>query len=117
MRCFRVAVCFLLLFCSSLPLTGRSKRLTVMGTLTEVPPLSAETSGWSIQLNPVIMVNGQQITFLEIKSSNPQRLESLEDKFVQATGTLTFTSSSNSVRCPVLELSSIKEHHAKGSQP
>lgn len=114
----RVLVCFtFLVFVSSFPLDGKSKRLTVLGTLSEEKVIESSTAGWTIQLNPVIMVNGQQITWLEIKSSNPEKLEPLEDKFVQATGTLSFISSTDAGECPVLELSSIKEHKAKNTEP
>ena len=111
MRFFRVVCCaILLLFCASFPSIGKSKKLTVLGTLTEDTPSPANNLGWTIQLNPVIMVDGRQITALEIKSSDAHRLVPLEDKFVQATGTLIFISSAESDQCPIFELSSIKEH-------
>jgi hypothetical protein len=121
MYLIRVVVCFIfLVFFSSFPVIGKSKKLTVLGTLTEETEekvIDAKTAGWTIQLNPVIMVDGQQIAWLEIKSSNPEKLEPLEDKFVQATGTLTFISSTDAGECPVLELSSIKERKAKNTEP
>ena len=114
----RVVACFIfLVFVSSFPLDGKSKKLTVLGTLMEEKVIDSNTAGWTIQLNPVIMVDGQQITWLEIKSSNPEKLEPLEDKFVQATGTLSFISSTDAGACPVLALSSIKEHKEKNTEP
>jgi hypothetical protein len=114
----RVVVCFVfLVFFSSFPVTGKSKKLTVLGTLTEEKVIDAKTADWTIQLNPVIMIDGQQITWLEIKSSNPEKLEPLEDKFVQATGTLSFITSTEAGECPVLEISSIKERKAKNTEP
>jgi hypothetical protein len=115
----RVVVCFIFLgFVLSFPLDGKSKKLTVLGTLiTEEKVIDSNTAGWTIQLNPVIMVDGQQITWLEVKSTNPEKLEPLEDKFVQATGTLSFISSTDAGACPVLELSSIKERKAKNTEP
>jgi len=118
MYSIRAVVCFIfLVLFSSFPVIGKSKKLTVLGTLTEEKVIDSKTAGWTIQLNPVIMVDGQQITWLEIKSSNPEKLEPLEDKFVQATGTLSFISSTDAGECPVLELSSIKERKAKNSEP
>jgi hypothetical protein len=118
MYLIRVVVCFIfLVFVSSFPLDGKSKKLTVLGTLTEEKVIDSNTAGWTIQLNPVIMVDGQQITWLEVKSSNPEKLEPLEDKFVQATGKLTFISSTDAGACPVLELSSIKERKEKNTEP
>jgi hypothetical protein len=114
----RVVVCFVFLaFVWSFPLDGKSKKLTVLGTLTEEKVIDSNAAGWTIQLNPVIMIDGQQITWLEVKSSNPEKLEPLEDKFVQATGTLSFISSTDAGECPVLALSSIKEHKAKSTGP
>jgi hypothetical protein len=114
----RIVVCFIfLIFVSFVPLDGKSRKLTVLGTLTEEKVIDAKTADWTIQLNPVIMINGQQITWLEVRSSNPEKLEPLEDKFVQARGTLTFISSTDAGECPVLELSSIKEHKEKNTEP
>ena len=95
----------------------RSRRLTVLGTLTGEMAIGGKSADWCIQLNPVIMLEGTQISSLEIKSTDTQRLASLEDKFVEAKGTLTFVSGGAIVQRPVFELSSIKEHKSKGTKP
>lgn len=116
----RVVTCFvLIIFFSSFlitagPLIVKSKKLTVLGTLTEEMDADANPA-WSIQLNPVIMVHGRQISSLEIKSPNTRKLSSLEDKFVQAKGKLTFSFGIETVQSPVFELSSIKEHKSRDS--
>ena len=100
------------------PLTFKSKRLTVLGTLTDDMIVGTENSGWTIQLNPVIIVDGKLITSIQVKSPRSHQLESLEDKFVQAKGKLTFISGIDIWQRPVFELSSIKEHKGrKGSEP
>jgi hypothetical protein len=116
MRSVRVFGCALLFVvsCASLNaenLAMKSKRLSVTGTLTDVT-VDAGSDGWCIQLNPVIMVYGTQISTLEIKSSKPHRLASLEDKFVEASGKLTFVDDGPR-KLPVFELSSIREHKSK----
>lgn len=119
----RVLVCtgLLLLFSVlSAPssFTIKCKRLTVLGTLTDDTAVGAESTRWTIQLNPVIIVDGKLITSIQIKSSHTQQLESLEDKFVQAKGKLTVISGIETAQRPVFELSSIKEHKSrKGFQP
>jgi hypothetical protein len=121
----RVVVCaVILLFFSDLSLTAnsftiKSKRLTVLGTLTDnMTVVGSETSGWTIQLNPVIIVDGHLISSIQVKSANSHQLESLEDKFVQAKGKLTFLSGVETPQRPLFELSSIKEHKGrKGFAP
>ena len=119
-----VACAVLLLLFSDLSLnansfTMKSKRLTVLGTLTDnMTVVGAETSGWTIQLNPVIIVDGKLISSIQIKSSNSRQLQCLEDKFVQAKGKLTLISGVEIPQRPVFELSSIKEHKGrKGFAP
>ena len=118
MHFVRVIVCFVLVtFLASSPVTAdsfivKSKKLTVLGTLTEEMAVGAKTA-WSIRLNPVIMVHGRQISSLEIKSSDTRKLASLEDKFVEAKGKLTFASGIETAQRPVFELSSIKENKEK----
>jgi hypothetical protein len=94
----------------------KSKKLTVLGTLTGQVAVGDESAGWSIQLNPVIMVDGTQIASLEIKSSDREKLQSLEDKFVQARGKLTVILGPEAVNPPVFEVSSIREHKEKNTR-
>ena len=115
-----LAFTVLFLLCSAAAPTAPSisfkpKRLTVLGTLTDDLVLGDEASGWTIQLNPVIIVDGKLISSIQVKSSNKLRLESLEDKFVQATGKLMIFPGINASR-PIFELSSIKEHKTRKSR-
>jgi len=119
MQFVRVVVCLVLVTFFSSYLTADSflvkpKRLTVLGTLTGEMAIGGRNA-WSIQLNPVIMVYGWQITSLEIKSSDIRKLTSLEGKVVQARGKLTFGSRIETAESPVFEVSSIKEHKSKCS--
>jgi hypothetical protein len=117
MRLARITAClvFLLIFAVLNPAApnpgqpGKSDKLTVMGKLTRVMAIGAETSGWAIDLNPVLTVNGKQVSSLEVKYSNTKRLEALENKKVQAKGTLSNAVGVETGERPVLTLSSIKE--------
>jgi hypothetical protein len=93
----------------------KSKNLTVLGMLTGEGASGSQTAGWSLTLNPVIMLDGKQLSYLQVKSSDVRRLAALEDKFVEAKGKLTFVSEMDSFEPPVFEVWSIKEH--KGKEP
>ena len=120
MRVAQLLVWFLLVVaaCESLSadsLLVKSKTLTVLGTLTDEITGDAE-GGWALQLNPVIMVDGRQISALEIKSADKHKLLPLADKFVEARGKLTLVIKGENSRAPVFELWSIKEHKRKSKK-
>jgi|SRR5580658_383517 hypothetical protein len=98
---------FLLFLAATLP--AQTDKLTVMGKLTRVMAIGAETSGWAIELNPVLTVGGKQVSSLEVKTSNTKKLESLENKTVKAVGKLSNALGVETGARPVLTLSSIKE--------
>jgi hypothetical protein len=112
MRPARIVVCFvLLLFCVSTVLPARSRRITVTGKLTRALEIGADSSGWSLNLNPVLEFDGRQFSAVDVHCSHPQKLENLDEEFVRATGTLTYSTGPgpDSAQRPVLALSSIKE--------
>ena len=87
-----------------------------MGKLTRVMAIGAETSGWAIELNPVLTVDGKQVSSLEVKASNPKKLEALENKTVKAAGKLSNALGVETGQRPVLTLSSIKAVKEKQSK-
>jgi hypothetical protein len=95
----------------------KSKTLTVLGTLTDEMQIGANAGMWSLQLNPVIMVDGRQISSLEVKSADSHKLEALADKFVKARGRLTVVIGAENVEPAVFELWSIKEQRSKSREP
>jgi hypothetical protein len=97
-----------LLFLLAAPLPSQTDKLTVQGKLTRVVAIGAETSGWAIELNPVLTVNGKQVSSLEVKSSDAKKLEALENKTVKATGKLSNAVGVETGQRPVLTLTSIK---------
>jgi uncharacterized protein involved in outer membrane biogenesis len=105
----------LLLLSLCLPLHAKSKHLTVTGKLTHGMTVGAESTGWSIQLNPVITVDGRQLSSLEIETSHAGKLQSLQDRFVEASGTLVILTGVETGDRPVLHLSSI--HTVKTNNP
>jgi hypothetical protein len=117
MRPARLAVIatFLLFFLAPAN-PAQSDKLTVMGKLTRVVAIGAETTGWAIDLNPVLTVNGKQVSSIEIKSFDPKKLETFENKTVKATGKLSNALGVETGERPVLALSSIKEIKVKPSK-
>jgi hypothetical protein len=79
-----------------------------MGRLTRVMAIGAESTGWAIELNPVLTVEGRQVSSIEVKSSKPKKLEALENKVVKATGKLSNAAGIETGERAVLIISSIK---------
>jgi hypothetical protein len=111
MRPARRLAIVLALFCVYLPLHARARHLVVTGKLTQ---LDTEST-WAIQLNPVITVDGHQVSFVVITTPHPQKLEPLQDEFVQATGTFSTVNTGDTGDYPVLHLSSV--HSVKYNNP
>lgn len=114
MRLARITACVaLVLFCLAAPnritcQSDKSDKISVTGKLTRIMAIGAETSGWAVELNPPFSVNGKQVTSIEIVTADSKKLESLENKIVKATGTLSNASGVETGERPVLNLSSIK---------
>jgi hypothetical protein len=87
--------------------------MTVTGTLARAMAIGGESTGWSIQVDPEIAVDGKPVHSIEISYKDAQKLERLKDKRVKATGELTHKHGVETGDRPVLEVSSIKESKAK----
>ncbi len=87
---------------------GREKRMTVQGTLQRVVGIGGESTGWAIQLDPPVEIDGRTVTLLEI-DHKPERWRQLENKHVEATGRLTFRKGVERQFWPVLEVETLKE--------
>jgi len=83
-------------------------KLTVMGKLTRIMAIGGETSGWAIELNPVLTVEGKQVSSIEVVVVDSKKLEPLENKTVKAVGRLSNAYGVETGQRPVLTVSSIK---------
>lgn len=117
MRSARITVCaVLVLFCLAAPnriscqsdKPDKSDKISVTGKLTRVMAIGAETSGWAVELNPPLNVNGKDVNSIEIVVADSKKLEPLENKVVTAKGTLSNASGVETGERPVLNVSSIK---------
>ena len=75
--------------------------------------IGGESTGWSIQVDPEISVDGKPVHSIEIGYKDAQKLEKLNDKRVVATGKLTHKHGVETGDRPVLDVSSIKESKTK----
>jgi hypothetical protein len=96
------------LLCFTPSLRAQTDKLTVQGRLTRVMAIGGETSGWAIELNPVLTVNGKQVSSMEIVYVDTKKLEAFENKTVKATGKLSNALGVETGQRPVLTLNSIK---------
>jgi hypothetical protein len=108
MRQARISACLTLFLLCLTSLSAQTDKLTVMGKLTRVMAIGAESSGWAIELNPVLTVEGKQVSSLEVKVADPKKLEGLENKTVKASGKLSNAVGVETGKRPVLTISSIK---------
>ncbi len=88
-------------------------KMTVTGTLSRAMAIGGESSGWSIQVDPEITVDGKPLHSIEITYKDAQKLDKLANKRVKATGKIMHQHGVETGDRAVLEVSSIKESKAK----
>lgn len=115
MRIARIAaVVVMVLVCACAQAAQQAQtNMTVTGTLARAMAIGGESTGWSIQVDPEITVDGKPVHSIEISYKDAQKLEKLKDKRVKATGKLTHKHGVESGDGPVLDVSSIKESKTK----
>ncbi len=90
------------------------ERVTVRGLLVRVVAIGGETTGWAIQLDTPLKLEGQSVRELEV-NSRPERWASSEDKRVEARGRITWRRGVERGRWPVLEIEFLQELPVPGS--
>ena len=107
----------LLLFSICVYATTRPQTMTVGGKLTRVMTIGGESTGWAIQLDSEVAVDGKQVNSLEVDYPKLTKLEKLENKHVEATGSLSHRQGVETGERTVLVVSSIKEAQAAVQVP
>ena len=82
------------------------KKITVVGRLTRLMSMGAETTGWSLELRHGITLEGKKMKSIEI-SGPAEEFEKLNDRRVRAKGTLIHRTGIERADHLVLEVSSI----------
>jgi heat shock protein HslJ len=111
MRSSRVLVMTgLLLLCICLPAAAQDRKpITVTGKLVRVMAIGGESTGWTIQLDSEITVDGKQASSIEVDYHKTAKLEKLENHRVRASGKLGHRHGVETGDRPVLVVSSIKQ--------
>ncbi len=99
----------------SSPRTADGQRVTVRGVLVRVVAIGGETTGWAIQLESPLELEGQTLHELEV-NSQPERWADFEQKRVEAHGHITWRRRVERGRWPVLEIESVRELPAPDSR-
>jgi hypothetical protein len=102
------------LFLLFLPAAGlaqdkQAQELNVTGKLTRVMAIGGESSGWAIELDPQIPIEGKQMASLEITYPKTKKLEKFENHYVDATGTVVHRHGAESGDRLVLEVSFLRK--------
>jgi heat shock protein HslJ len=88
--------------------------ITVTGRLTRAVAIGGESTGWMIQLDAEITIDGKQISSIEVDDPNTERLTKLENKRVIAMGNLSHRHGVETGERTVLEIRSITEPQESG---
>ena len=85
------------------------KPITVTGKLVRVMAIGGESTGWTIQLESEVAVDGKQANSIEVDYHKTAKLEKLENQRVKASGRLDHRHGVETGERPVLVISSIKQ--------
>jgi heat shock protein HslJ len=99
----------MVLLCICLHAQTPSPTMTVTGTLSRVMAMGGESTGWAIQLDSEVAVDGKQVHSIEVDSPKTKKLQKLDGKHVEAKGSLSHRQGVETGERIVLVLSSIKE--------
>ena len=86
--------------------TPPPKKITITGTLSRITAIGGETSGWSLELQQPITLEGKKMRSVEIMGPS-DKLEQLKDQRVRAKGTLVHHTGMERGDYLVLEVTSI----------
>lgn len=112
MRAKRFALVLALgLSCLLLQAQTQEQRITVTGRLGRSMAIGAETTGWSVDLDTPVSIEGKPVRSLEIAYSQAETLEKLVNQQVRAKGRLVQQHGVESGDRMVLQVSSIKPFH------
>jgi heat shock protein HslJ len=99
----------LVMSCICLHAQTPTSKITVTGKLNRVMAIGAESTGWAIQLESNISIDGKSMDSIQVSDSKSGRLDSLENKRVRATGKIGHRIGVETGSQPLLQISSIKE--------
>jgi heat shock protein HslJ len=99
----------LVLLCAGSQAEARAQKITVTGSLGRTMAIGGESTGWAIQLEPGINLDGHRVDAIEVAYPDSRKLEQLENKRVRATGVLSHRQGVETGARAVLVVSLIRE--------
>jgi len=103
----------LALSCICFPATAQEPKITVTGKLIRALAIGGESTGWVIQLESEISIDGKPVNSIEVDSHEIKEFKKLENKRVEASGKLSHRRGVETGNRPILDVSSIRELKAK----
>jgi hypothetical protein len=85
-----------------------AKSLSITGKLTRAMAIGGESTGWTVELDSEITVDGHQVKSIELQGPK-EKLEPLADKHVSARGKLVNLESPERGKRTVLNITKIRE--------
>jgi hypothetical protein len=108
MRLFRIGFSLALL-CVCPQAQTEVQKVTVTGKLTRVMAIGGESTGWAIEVDPGVTIDGKELHSVEVSYRKTAKLEKLENKRVAVTGKVVHRKGVETGDRMVLEATSIKE--------
>jgi heat shock protein HslJ len=105
-------VAVLILSLASVGLRGlqaADELITLTGKLVRAIAVGGESTGWALELDSAITVDGRQMNSLQVRYEHAAKLQGLANKRVTATGKFLHQQGVETGKHPVLEISSIQE--------
>jgi len=109
MRIAQVGVLIVVLSCVCPHAVTQEQKMTVTGKLVRVAAIGGESTGWAIQFDSEITIDGKHANSVEVDYPQTEKLDKLENKHVEATGKLSRRHGVETGDRPVLDVSSLTE--------
>ncbi|HEY3457465.1 MAG TPA: META domain-containing protein [Bryobacteraceae bacterium] len=87
----------------------QQEEITVTGKLARAMAIGGESTGWAIELDAPMDIEGKQLHSIEVASQDPKKLNQLADKHVQANGKISHRQGVERGERTILQVSSIHE--------
>ena len=114
MRIVRIGVGLTVaLSCICFETTAQEPKITVTGRLIRALAIGGESTGWVIQVESEISIDGKRVNSIEVDSHDIEKLKKLENKRVRASGKLSHRHGVETGNRSVLDVSSIREFKAR----
>lgn len=115
MRTPRLALSLLCIVSSFMFSQAGGESVSVSGKLTRVMTIGAEGSGWMLQLDAPLTIEGEEVHAIEVTAPEGEKLDDLNEKQVTATGAVGHRTGVETGEKPMLALTEIHASAPKTS--